>query len=44
MHMDEKKSKGAVNETLEQIAFADKILLNKIDLGVSVGHFVSQHS
>ena len=30
--MDEKKPDGAVNEALQQVAFADKILLNKIDL------------
>ena len=36
LHLDEKKPNGVVNETLEQIAFADRIVLNKIDL-VSVG-------
>ena len=30
--MDEKKPDGAVNESLQQVAFADMILLNKIDL------------
>lgn len=32
MHLDEKKPGGAVNEAYQQVAFADKILLNKIDL------------
>lgn len=31
-HLDEVKPEGAVNEALQQVAFADKILLNKIDL------------
>jgi G3E family GTPase len=31
-HLDEVKPDGAVNEALQQVAFADKILLNKIDL------------
>lgn len=31
-HLDEKKPDGAVNESLQQVAFADMILLNKIDL------------
>jgi G3E family GTPase len=31
-HLDEKKPEGNVNEALQQVAFADKILLNKIDL------------
>lgn len=31
-HLDEPKEEGAVNESERQIAFADKILLNKIDL------------
>jgi len=31
-HLDEKKPEGAVNEALQQVAFADKILLNKVDL------------
>jgi len=31
-HLDEKKPDGAVNEALQQVAFADKILLNKVDL------------
>lgn len=31
-HLDEIKPDGAVNEALQQVAFADKILLNKIDL------------
>jgi len=30
--LDEKKPDGAVNESLQQVAFADMILLNKIDL------------
>lgn len=31
-HLDEVKPDGSVNEALQQVAFADKILLNKIDL------------
>ncbi len=32
-HLDDKlKSLGAVNEAVEQIAYADRILLNKVDL------------
>jgi G3E family GTPase len=31
-HLDEVKPDGAVNEALQQVAFADKILLNKVDL------------
>lgn len=31
-HLDEEKPDGAVNEAVQQVAFADKILLNKIDL------------
>jgi len=31
-HLDEKKEDGSANEALQQVAFADKILLNKIDL------------
>jgi G3E family GTPase len=31
-HLDEEKPEGVENEAVEQIAFADRILLNKIDL------------
>ena len=31
-HLDEEKPEGAVNEAQSQVAFADKILLNKVDL------------
>ena len=31
-HLDEVKPDGAVNEAVTQVAFADKILLNKTDL------------
>ncbi len=31
-HLDEVKPDGAENESVEQVAFADRILLNKIDL------------
>lgn len=31
-HLDEKKPDNSVNEALQQIAFSDKILLNKVDL------------
>lgn len=32
LHMEEEKPDGAVNEAVQQVAFADRILLNKIDL------------
>lgn len=32
LHLDEKKPDGSVNEAYQQVAFADKILLNKVDL------------
>eukprot|EP00250_Pteridium_aquilinum_P006899 c16727_g1_i1 orf=362-1783(-) len=31
-HLDEKKPEGVVNEAVQQIAYADRILLNKVDL------------
>lgn len=31
-HLLEKRNKGAVNESAQQLGFADKILLNKVDL------------
>ncbi|KAI8102855.1 hypothetical protein M9434_005647 [Picochlorum sp. BPE23] len=31
-HLDEERKDGTVNESVEQIAFADRIVLNKIDL------------
>lgn len=31
-HLDEVRGEGIVNEAVQQVAFADKILLNKIDL------------
>jgi len=31
-HLEEEKPEGAENESVEQVAFADRILLNKIDL------------
>lgn len=31
-HLDEKKPDGVVNEAVAQVAFADRLLLNKIDL------------
>jgi G3E family GTPase len=31
-HLDEEKPDGAVNEAIQQIAFADRVLLNKVDL------------
>eukprot|EP00873_Tetraselmis_striata_P021082 jgi/Tetstr1/441346/TSEL_029597.t1 len=31
-HLDEKKEDGIINESVQQIAFADRILLNKTDL------------
>ena len=32
MRMDEPRAKGCENESVEQVCFADKVLLNKIDL------------
>ena len=32
LHLDEQKPEGVENEAVEQVAFADKLLLNKIDL------------
>ena len=31
-HLDEKKADGAINEAVSQVAFADRLLLNKCDL------------
>merc|ERR1711912_210822 len=31
-HLDEEKPEGAENEAVEQVAFADRVLLNKCDL------------
>uniref|UniRef100_A0A7S2AW62 CobW C-terminal domain-containing protein n=1 Tax=Octactis speculum TaxID=3111310 RepID=A0A7S2AW62_9STRA len=31
-HLDEEKPEGVENESVEQVAFADRILLNKVDL------------
>lgn len=31
-HLDEEKPEGAENEAVEQIAFADRVLMNKVDL------------
>merc|ERR1719237_1004585 len=31
-HLDEEKAEGAENEAVEQVAFADRMLLNKTDL------------
>ena len=31
-HLDEEKPEGAENEAVEQVAFADRIILNKVDL------------
>jgi len=31
-HLDEEKPEGAENEAVEQVAFADRLLLNKVDL------------
>jgi G3E family GTPase len=31
-HLAEEKAKGAINETVQQLAFADRIILNKVDL------------
>lgn len=32
MHLDEKKPEGVENESVEQLAFADRVILNKTDL------------
>jgi len=32
LHLDEERPEGEVNECVEQIAFADRIVLNKVDL------------
>jgi len=32
LHLDEEKPEGVENEAVEQVAFADRILLNKCDL------------
>lgn len=32
LHLDEVKPEGAVNEALQQVAFSDTVLLNKVDL------------
>ena len=32
LHLDEEREEGRVNESVEQIAFADRIVLNKVDL------------
>merc|ERR1712087_187984 len=32
MHLDEEKPEGVENEAVEQVAFADRLLLNKLDL------------
>merc|ERR1719310_2511259 len=31
-HLDEEKPEGAENEAIEQVAFADRLILNKCDL------------
>ena len=31
-HLDERKADGAINEAVQQVAFADRLLLNKVDL------------
>ena len=38
-HLDDEKEDGVENEAVEQLAFADRILLNKVDL-VSFDHLV----
>ena len=37
LRLDEEKPEGVVNEALEQIAYADRIILNKTDLVRAVG-------
>ena len=31
-HLDEKKAEGVVNESQQQVVYADRIILNKMDL------------
>lgn len=37
LHLDEQKPEGVVNEALEQIAYADRVILNKTDLVCACG-------
>jgi len=41
-HLDEVKAEGMVNEAVQQVAFADRILINKVDLAQYVGSDVNQ--
>ena len=41
--LDDVKPEGVENEAVEQIAFADRIILNKIDLVPSISSFVCLH-
>lgn len=33
-HLDEKKPRGVVNEAVEQIAYADRIIVNKVNMSL----------
>lgn len=50
-HLDEKKPDGVVNEAISQVAYADRIILNKTDLvcrppscNVHVGYLLARPS
>lgn len=43
-HLDEKKPDGVVNEALSQVAYADRIILNKIDLVTACSILIAEHS
>lgn len=35
-HLDEVKPKGVVNEAVEQIAYADRIIVNKVNMNILI--------
>jgi G3E family GTPase len=45
-HLDEVKPKGVVNEAVEQIAYADRIIVNKVrfDMLIPYASFLFVHS
>ena len=42
-HLDEKKPEGVVNEAVQQIAYADRILLNKVNIKLRKATYGSLH-
>ena len=40
-HLDEEKPEGVENESVEQVAFADRIVLNKIDLVTDINEIAA---